>query len=291
MFDRRTRTTSWSLGLERFRFHLYGKQVQLFSDHQAMEPLLKRNKANKQNSAQLTRWLDRLNHFDISLKHTAGKEIKFTDFISHNPTKNPEPEKNYKEEFLINAIAELAPVNARIGRIFNQSDGENETNGINMHDTRSLIDTRRHQSNTSHIDCNYRAQHLHSITYTNNHHSKLDNNQNARYFSVDGQLRYLWGADQEIMTIINERDKTPETSELVARRIELAKPGAMRPHWNKNLGREIYVTRRPEENERREIKRIDLRLKRKERESHIGGGYFMISSVIANPKENRSTQT
>ena len=31
-------------GLERFRFHLYGKQVQLFSDHQALEPLLKRNK-------------------------------------------------------------------------------------------------------------------------------------------------------------------------------------------------------------------------------------------------------
>ena len=31
-------------GLERFRFHLYGKQVQLFSNHQALEPLLKRNR-------------------------------------------------------------------------------------------------------------------------------------------------------------------------------------------------------------------------------------------------------
>ena len=41
-------------GLERFRFHLYGKQVQLFSDHQALEPLLKRNKMNKQFSAWLT---------------------------------------------------------------------------------------------------------------------------------------------------------------------------------------------------------------------------------------------
>ena len=27
-------------GLERFRFHLYGKQVHLFSDHQDLEPLL-----------------------------------------------------------------------------------------------------------------------------------------------------------------------------------------------------------------------------------------------------------
>ena len=115
-------------GLERFRFHLYGKQVQLFSDHQAMEPLLGRKKANKQYSARVTRWLDRLNHFDISLKHTAGKEIKFTDFIIRNPAENPEPEDNYEEEFVINAIAQLATVNARIGRIFNQSDGENKTN-------------------------------------------------------------------------------------------------------------------------------------------------------------------
>ena len=57
-----------------------------------MEPLLKRNKANKQYSARLTRWLDRLNHFDLSLKHTAGKEVNFTDFISRNPTENPEAE-------------------------------------------------------------------------------------------------------------------------------------------------------------------------------------------------------
>ena len=68
--------------------------------------------ANKQYSAQLTRWLDRLNHFDICLKHIAGKEIKFTDFISRNPTENPEPEKNYEEEFVINAIAQIATVNA-----------------------------------------------------------------------------------------------------------------------------------------------------------------------------------
>ena len=76
------------------------------------------------------------------------------------------------------------------------------------------------------------------------------------------------------MTIINKRDKSPEISELVTRGIELAKPGAMRPHWNKNLGREIFVPRRPEANERREITRIDLKLQRKENESHIGSGYF-----------------
>ena len=90
-------------GFERFRFHLYGKQVQLFSDHQALEPLLKRNKMIKQNTARLTRWLDRLNHFDICLKHTASKEIKFMDFMSRNPTENPEPEENYGKEYVVNA--------------------------------------------------------------------------------------------------------------------------------------------------------------------------------------------
>ena len=125
-------------GLERFRFHLYGKQVQLFSDHQALEPLLKRNKINEQYSARLTRWLDRLNHFDISIKYTAGKEIKFTDFISCNPTEIAEPEENYKEEFVINAIAQLATVNGRIGRIFDQSEN---TNTANMHDTHTRTGT------------------------------------------------------------------------------------------------------------------------------------------------------
>ena len=258
-------------GLERFRFHLYGKQVQLFSDHQALEPLLKRNKMNKQYSARLTRWLDRLNHFDICLKHTAGKEIKFTDFISRNPTENPEPEENYEEEFVINAIAQLITVNARIGRIFNQSNLTNTDNETNMLGTRSLIETRRRQTNNSHTHFNYRIE-QHSAEIDNSEMNNNDNN--ARFFRMDGQLRYHWGADDEIMNIINRREKSPETTNLVKRRIELARPGAMRPQWNKNLGREIYIPRRPEEDERREIKRIDIQLKRKERESHIGGGYF-----------------
>ena len=48
----------------------------------------------------------------------------------------------------------------------------------------------------------------------------------------------------------------------------------MVPTWKKILGWEIYVPRRPEDNERREIKRIDLQLKKNEKESHIGDGYF-----------------
>ena len=48
----------------------------------------------------------------------------------------------------------------------------------------------------------------------------------------------------------------------------------MRPQWNKGLGREINVPRRPEEDERREIKGFDIQLKRKQEQSRIAGGYF-----------------
>ena len=58
-------------GLEKFRFSLDGKKVHLYTDHQALEPLIKRNRSNKQYSARLTRWLDRLTHFDKSIQHIA----------------------------------------------------------------------------------------------------------------------------------------------------------------------------------------------------------------------------
>ena len=50
-------------GSEKFRFSLYGKKVFLFTDHQAVDLLNKRNRCNKQYSARRTRWLDRLAHF------------------------------------------------------------------------------------------------------------------------------------------------------------------------------------------------------------------------------------
>ena len=46
-------------GLEKFRFYFYGRKVHLYTDHQALELLTKRNRSNKQYSARLTRWLDR----------------------------------------------------------------------------------------------------------------------------------------------------------------------------------------------------------------------------------------
>ena len=78
------------------------------------------------------------------------------------------------------------------------------------------------------------------------------------------------------MRILKRRDNSPETRDLVEQRIALTKSRNMRHHYNKKLERQILVSRRPEEEERKEVKRIDLRLKRKEEHyiTHIGGGYF-----------------
>ena len=47
-------------GLEHFRQYIYGQPIKLLTDHQALEPLLKRIRSNKTYSARLTRWLDHI---------------------------------------------------------------------------------------------------------------------------------------------------------------------------------------------------------------------------------------
>ena len=102
----------------KFRFYLYRKKVHLYTDHQALEPLIKRNRSNKQYSARLTRWLDCLTHFDISIQHIAGSNLKFTDYLSRNPVGGAIPEENYDEEYVINILAEQAELNLKYGQLF-----------------------------------------------------------------------------------------------------------------------------------------------------------------------------
>ena len=46
--------------------------------------MVKRNRAHKQYSARLTRWLDRLSHFDVNLQYTTGKNIPLTDYLGRH---------------------------------------------------------------------------------------------------------------------------------------------------------------------------------------------------------------
>ena len=105
-------------GLEKFRFYLYGKKVYLYTDHRTLEPLIKRNRCNRQYSARLTRWLDRLAHFDIAVQHIAGSNLKFTDFLSRNPVEKATSEDVYDEQYIINILSEQAELNVKYGTLF-----------------------------------------------------------------------------------------------------------------------------------------------------------------------------
>ena len=114
-------------GLEHFRLYIYGKPIELLTDHQALEPLIKRNRTNKTYSARLTRWLDRLAHFDINIKHIAGKHLALTDYLSRNPISKPEPIENYDEEYVINCIMPLFEFINNYGSVASQKKLEMRT--------------------------------------------------------------------------------------------------------------------------------------------------------------------
>ena len=91
-------------GLEQFRTYIYGKPIKLLTDHQALEPLMKRNRSNKTYSTRLTRWLDWLAQFTINVNHIAGKHLALTDYLSRNPISPPPTDDAYDEEYVINNI-------------------------------------------------------------------------------------------------------------------------------------------------------------------------------------------
>ena len=101
------------MGIRKTPFLPNGKKVFLYTDHQALESLIKRNRCNKQYSARLTRWLDRLAHFDISIQQIAGNNLKFTEYLSRNPVEGVTPENIYDEQYVINTLTEQAELNLK----------------------------------------------------------------------------------------------------------------------------------------------------------------------------------
>ena len=107
---------------------------------------------------------------------------------------------------MINAIAQLATSNYRIGRIFNQS---NHSNTAVMHDTRRTQTGTRCSKTNNHSNFQTTANYI-NHTVTDNYHLNLeknqtmDNNNNedtqepGRYpRDEEGRLKYHWGTSTE----------------------------------------------------------------------------------------------
>ena len=74
--------------------------------------------------------MDRLTHFDINIKHTAGKHLKLTDYFSRNPISKPEPMEKYDEEYVINCVIPLLEVINTHGSITDEKKLEAQTDEI-----------------------------------------------------------------------------------------------------------------------------------------------------------------
>ena len=98
----------WSL--DKIRLDLYGKIVYLYTEHNALEPLIKRNRAYRQYSARLTKWLDRQARFDIWIQYTAENNLKLTDYLSRHPTEKASTDEIF-EEYVIISLIELFKLN------------------------------------------------------------------------------------------------------------------------------------------------------------------------------------
>ena len=126
-------------GLEHFRLYIYGKPIELSTDYQALEPLRKRNRSNKTYSARLTKWLDRLAHFDINIKHNAGKHLALTDYLS-KIQQQIRTNKNYDEEYVIYCVITLLEFINNYGSI----------TGPKINTARTKRNERRDHKSTNH---------------------------------------------------------------------------------------------------------------------------------------------
>ena len=77
-------------GLRAFKNYLYGSRFTLQTDHQALLLALNDNRGNKTYQSRLKRWVDRQLPFNFSVKHIAGKNMRFADYFSRHPTSSTE---------------------------------------------------------------------------------------------------------------------------------------------------------------------------------------------------------
>ena len=240
-------------GLEKLRFYLYGKKVHLHRYHQALEPLINWNWCNKQYSASLTRWLDRLTHFDISIQHIAGSNLKFTDYLSRNPVGGATPEENYEEEYGINILTEHAELNLKYGPIFaDQSDRTENRTKLHNDKTETQNERKESQSQTNRtFESKNNVNKIEQSKTATSGQSDISTLKTSRKSIIeindkmDRENFYHWGATREIMDIFRRRNNSPETRRLVDQRIALSRPGTLRRRYDHQSQRTIFAPSRP----------------------------------------------
>ena len=167
-------------GLENFRLYIYGETIKLLRDHQAQEPLIKRNRPNITYSARLTRWLGRLPHFTINGNHTGGKYLALTDYLSRNSSAPPQADDAYDDEYVINNILLHYKFISKHGCLINHVD--QSENGTSKSERKTNNEPRSQETREQiAIDC------LDSSTFTR----KIQYPQNQNSFKITMDARTI----------------------------------------------------------------------------------------------------
>ena len=93
--------------IEYFKYYLFGKNFTVLTDHRALLSVLKSHRSNKSYNSRLTRWIDRLLHFDFNIEHIPGTRMGLVDYISRQPNQKAKSVTQYDEEFMVATISRI----------------------------------------------------------------------------------------------------------------------------------------------------------------------------------------
>ena len=95
------------------KIYVYGVAFGLVSDHKALQSVLRSNKGKKTFSSRLTRWVDRLLPFDVSIVHTPGRTLGMADYLSRHPSdfesSVAKAEELFNDWFTVDVVNEITP--------------------------------------------------------------------------------------------------------------------------------------------------------------------------------------
>ena len=149
-------------------------------------------------------------------KNIAGEYQNLTDYLSRNPSSNPEPIENYDEEYVINCIIPLLEFINNHGSITDEKESTARTDRTNLHQTNS-------QSNSRHVlkpqTSDNKQQHRSSLLP-----------QQISVHTHQYKNKYIQNKEIDLKTIemIAKQDPSEETLKLTTRWREKTKPGDYR---------------------------------------------------------------
>ena len=95
------------LSIDYFKYYFYGKNFTVVTEHRALSFILKEHRSNKSYNSRLSRWIDRLLPYNITIEHMSGAKMGLVDYISRNPFAKAKKIFTYDEHFVVATISKI----------------------------------------------------------------------------------------------------------------------------------------------------------------------------------------